>query len=123
MRQKLPSHERAKPRLQLLGCKARDGCKAGRHEALAQDRGVKEEAPIRRLEGIQARSDERGQRLGNREFVETPARLVGTVLRGGQLAVRHKHPDRLDGVERHPFGPSHDCVGRRRGQARHHARE
>ena len=89
---------------------------------MAQDRGGLEEGPVGRVEGVEARRDQRVQGLGHRQVGQVADRPVDAV--GGlQRALGDEHPDDLDGVERDPVGAGDDPRGGVVGQAGHEAGE
>ena len=69
--EQLAADQGAQPRLQLLG-RAGDGCQRIGGEDLAKHRRVLQQRPIRRLQRIQARGDQRAQRLRHGQFVRSP---------------------------------------------------
>ena len=75
----------------------------GEGEALAEDGGVVEEAPVGRLEAVEAGRDEGGERLRDGQAREVADRVVDAALEL-EPALGEEHADRLDRVERHAVG-------------------
>ena len=117
--QQLPAHQRPEPRFQGGRVDARYGAETGRREALAQNGGIEHQRAVRGVEAVEARRDERGERLGDGEGREVTDGGVGAVAAGGQAALGEQHPHRLDGIERHAVGPRDDGADCGLRQPRH----
>ena len=90
-------------------------------ERLAEDGGVLEHTPLLRRQAVEARSDERVQRLRNLERVDLRRGPVDGALLDEQSAVE-EHPHRLHRVERDALGALEDLAAHLLGQARHETR-
>ena len=71
----LAADQRPKARFEGRRLHAGHGRQRGRAEALAEDRGVGDEAPVRRVELVEPGGDERRQRLRDRQ--RRPGRPTG----------------------------------------------
>ncbi len=94
------------------------GREPGRGEALAEDRGVEDEAAVGRLEAIESGGDQGRQRLGDGERREISRWGVGPVVGCREPALGDQHSDRLDGIEGNALGACDDRPGSGLGQAR-----
>src|SRR3954470_18761838 len=81
-----------------------------------------DEAPIQRVERVEARTDQGRQRLGDGEVAEGAHRRVAAVALD-ELAVRDDHARRFYRVQRDAIGTRHDHLYRRIGQTWHEAGE
>jgi hypothetical protein len=91
-------------------------------EAVAEDGGMTEQDPVGLGEPVEPGPEEAGEGLGDGQ----PAQLAGQPVAAGglgQAALVEEHPDRLDRVERNPFGPVTDRPDRSLGQAGDEAHE
>ena len=79
-------------------------------------------APAPRVERVEPRGDQRGQRLGDGELVEIAGRRVGAVPLD-EPAVGEEHPDGLDRVQRDAVRAVDDLASGRLGQPGHEAGE
>ena len=89
-------------------------------EGLPENGRVLDELALHGLEAVDARRDERVQRLRHRERVDLaddPIRAVRLL----ELPAVHEHPHRLDGVERDSLGAGADCGSHLLRQARDEA--
>ena len=98
-REQLLPHERGEDRLEVGLCASRDGRQPAPCERLAEDGSVLECAPFQRAEPVQARGDQRVERLGYLERVDRAAHAEAVAVALQQPAIE-QHPHRLDGVER-----------------------
>ena len=106
----LAPDETAQPRLEIGRIGRGDGSQTGRREALAEHRGVLQEGPIGRVEGIETRRDERVERLRDGQLGQVADGHVRSVA-FGQAVVGDQHPDRLDGIQGDAVCPSDDRLG------------
>ena len=95
--EQLASDERQQPWLQFSCHGAGDRRQSGDAKALPEDGGIGHELAVCRLQAIEARRDERGQRLRDGHVVESPDRQVRAALEH-EAALCQQHPDRLHGV-------------------------
>src|SRR4051794_14893217 len=102
-RDHLLARERREERLELALGEARDRDERTRHERLPYDRGVLQQAPLLGGQPVEARGDERVERLG---YVERDDRarwpVEGAVL--DERAAVEEHPHRLDRIQRNALG-------------------
>jgi hypothetical protein len=95
----LAAHQVAQPRLELvLRCSIHRGQRIDR-EDLAQHRGFLEQAPIRRVERVETRRDERAQRVRHRYLGQIPDRDV-RVVAALDASVGQQPAHHLDRVQR-----------------------
>jgi hypothetical protein len=120
--EELLPHERPERLLQVGGRDARDGRDRRGGERLAEHRRILEDAALAGGEGIEARSDECVQRLGDLERRDRPRRSVPVAVPDEKAAVE-QHPDSLDGVQRDALGaiedPLHELLAEPRDEPRH----
>jgi len=76
---------------------------------------VSHEAAVGRVQFVEARGDERGQRLGDGQVRQVVDGSIDPVLEH-QAPLRQEHAHGLHGVQRDPVGPGHDRVTRDGGQ-------
>ena len=105
-------------RLELLGGSAGQRGQRADGERLAEHRSVLEQAPLLGRDAVQARGDQRVQRLGHLERLDLARGLVDGPLLGEQAAVE-QHPHRLDRVQGDALGAREDLRAQPLGQARH----
>ena len=91
-------------------------------ERLAEHSGVLDHAPLIRREAVEAGRDQGVQRLGHLVCLDGAGEPVGGAVLDEGAAVE-QHPDRLDGVERDPFGAREDLGAQAVREAGHEARE
>ena len=100
--EELLAHEVAKIRVELDPLHALDGSQGVGGERRAEDGGVLEEGPFLGGQGVEARADERVERLGQLEGGHVATDRVATVLLGERPTVEQR-PHHLDGIEGHAF--------------------
>ena len=81
VREQLAPHERPQPRLEVGLLDPGHDREPGQREALAEDGGVHDEAPVGRVEAVEPGGDQRGQRLRDGQGGEVAGRGVRAVAR------------------------------------------
>ncbi len=103
----LLANKGAQDRQDLRLCAPADPADPRHRERLAEHRAVLDQPPFLRRQTVQARGDQRVERLGDLERFDRTRWVVDVPLLNEEPPVE-KHPDRLDRVERHALGPVKD---------------
>src|SRR5207253_8531210 len=105
--QDLPPDERSKSLLEHVGGLAADGADSTKNESLAKDRRILKDRAIRRIQRVKARGNQRVERVGYLELGQVADGPIDAIHDRQPCGVK-QHSDRLDGIQRHPFGTRQD---------------